>query len=259
MDTGSPRGGWYGGALSFYSGDVHETLPRASKTNTQWYMLTGYSDWRGRHLFLDTQVSVAYGSLKGHRDLIICGGTDVTCATPTYERQANSKRAGLLGALGATMGAMLHWSGLQVIPHVGLDLMSLREEGYTENGGGDGMNLQVEPYYANSVRTSLGTDVKGNVSLWGFDLSPEARLGYRYDFIGSPVRLKAAFDSTGGTAADGNTFTFVGPDPDTGNVLAGFSLGGSTDTWQVGLNYDWVRGNNGSTSQIATVSILGRI
>ena len=30
LDAGSPQGGWYGGALSFYSGDVSETLPRAA-------------------------------------------------------------------------------------------------------------------------------------------------------------------------------------------------------------------------------------
>jgi hypothetical protein len=259
MDSGSPRGGWYGGALSFYSGDVIETLPRASKTNTQWYMLTGYTDWRGRHVFLDTQGSLAYGSLLGHRDLIICGGTEITCQTPIYERQADSKRAGLLGALGATTGVILHWGGMEVTPHIGLDAMSLREDGYTEYGGGDGMNLQVAPYYANSLRTSVGTDLKANITIWDFTLSPEARLGYRYDFINSPVRLKAAFDSTGGTAATGNTLTFVGPDPDTGNVVGGLSLGASTDSWHVGVNYDWIRGNNGSTSQIATVSVLGRI
>ena len=73
------------------------------------------------------------------------------------------------------------------------------------------------------------------------------------------MKLKAAFASTGGTGANGNSFTFVGPDPDTGNILAGATLGASTDTWQVGLNYDWIRGNNASTAQIATISVLGRI
>ncbi len=71
-----------------------------------------------------------------------------------------------MGALGATTGAMLRWGGLQIIPHAGLDLMSLREEGYTENGGGNGMDLMVEPYYANSARTSIGSDFKGDIGLW---------------------------------------------------------------------------------------------
>ncbi len=91
----------------------------------------------------------------------------------------------------------------------------------------------------------------------GFTLTPEARLGYRYDFITTPVKLKAAFLSTGGTNTAGNTFTFVGPDPDTGNFLAGASLGASTDSWQFGVNYDWIRGNNGSTAQIGMLDGSG--
>ena len=76
----------------------------------------------------------------------------------------------------------------------------MREEGYTETGGGDGINLQVAPYYANSLRGSLGSDFKTNFDLLGATISPEARLGYRYDLVDSPVKLKAGFASTGGLA-----------------------------------------------------------
>ena len=85
------------------------------------------------------------------------------------------------------------------------------------------------------------------------------RLGYRYDFVGAPVKLKAAFASTGGLNAPGNNSPLIGPDPDTGNALAGFSLGGGTDAWNIGINYDWIRGNNASTTQVGTITLLGRI
>src|SRR6185312_13726135 len=114
-------------------------------------------------------------------------------------------------------------------------------------------------YYANSARTFLGFDAKKSFDLLGTSFSPEVRLGYRYDLVSSPVKLKAAFASTGGLTAPGNSFTFIGPDPDTGNVLAGFSLGGGTDTWHLGVDYDWIRGNNASTTQIGTLTLLGRI
>ncbi|HEX4118188.1 MAG TPA: hypothetical protein VHX99_05250, partial [Rhizomicrobium sp.] len=77
--------------------------------------------------------------------------------------------------------------------------------------------------------------------------------------VNMPVKLKAGFASTGGIGVPGNTITFVGPDPDTGNAVAGLSLGAGTDTWQLGVNYDWIRGNNGSTSQVGTLTLLGRI
>jgi outer membrane autotransporter protein len=187
--------------------------------------------------------------MKGERDLFI--GNQL--------RIAQGKRASLLASLGATTGVFLKYGSFDVTPHISLDGMTMREEGYTETGGGDGFDLQVAPYYASSLRAFLGADVKTSFSLWDATLSPEARLGYRYDFIGTAVKLKTAFASTGGLDAPNNTFTVIGPDPDRGDVLAGFGLSGGTDTWNIGINYDWIRGNNASTTQVGTITLLGRI
>ena len=249
LDGGSPRNGWYGGAFSFYSGDVIQTLPRDTKTHTQWYMFTGYTDWKGKHLFFDTQLSAAYGNLNGARDLIVSGSI----------REASGKRAALMGAAGANMGAIFGSDRFQIVPHFSLDGLTLREEGYTETGGGSGMNLQVAPYYANSLRTAFGIDLRSSFPLFGINMTPEARIGYRYDLANSPVKLKAGFLSTGGVNGANNAMTFVGPDPDTGNILGGLSLSFGTDTWHLGVHYDYLRGNNGSVSQVGTFTLLGRI
>ncbi|MEP6829115.1 MAG: autotransporter outer membrane beta-barrel domain-containing protein [Rhizomicrobium sp.] len=249
MDSGSTRGGWYGGAISYYSGDVSQTLPHHSITHEQWYMLTGYSDWRGKHVFIDTTGSVAYGSFNGDRSL----------AVGDVSRTAVGKRAALLASLGATGGFYLKYGFLNILPHIGVDGLTTREEGYTETGGGEGLDLQLAPYYANSLRGSIGTDFKTNFNIFGATVSPEARVGYRYDVVNTPVKLKGGFVSTGGLNTPNNTFTFVGPDPDSGNAVAGLSLGAGTDTWHLGVNYDWIRGNNGSTTQVGTLTLLGRI
>jgi hypothetical protein len=249
LDGGSPRNGWYGGAFTFYSGDVSQLLPRATRTQTEWYMLTGYTDWRGKHVFLDTHLDVAYGNFQETRELIVGG----------IVRDALSKRPGAMLAGGVNAGVVLNKLGMEITPHVSLDGLTLREEGYTENNGGAGFNLAVAPYFANSLRAALGTDVKGSINVFGFDLTPEGRIGYRYDLLHQAVKIKAAFDSTGGLGTAGNTMTFIGPDPDTGNVFTGLSLGAGTDTWKLGVNYDWVRGNNGSTTQVGTLTVLGRI
>lgn len=249
VDGGSPRGGWYGGAFTFYTGDVAQLLPRATKTNTQWFMLTGYSHWQGRKVFFDTQISAAYGQFNTTRPLSVSGTT----------RTSSSKRPAAMGAIGAKGGVMLKYLGIDTDPYISLDGMTLREEGYVETGGGPGFNLQVASYYASSLRTALGVDFKKSLSLWGMDLTPGARIGYRYELLQQPVKIKAGFESTGGLGTAGNVLTFVGPDPDTGNTLLGASLGLGTDTWHVGLNYDWVRGSNGSTTQVGIISVLGRI
>ncbi len=249
MDGGSPRNGWYGGAFTFYTGDVTQQLPRATRTNTQWYMLSGYTDWRGKHVFLDTQISAAYGNFEETRNLDVGG----------LFRTATSRRPGAMVALGVNTGAILHYSGIEVDPHISLDGMTLREEGYQEANGGPGLDLDVAPYFASSLRTAVGADFKTRITVWDFDLTPEARLGYRYDLLQQAVKIKAAFESTGGRGTDGDTMTFVGPDPDSGNAIVGLGLGASTDTWQLGVNYDWIRGNNGSTTQVGLITVLGRI
>jgi hypothetical protein len=249
LDGGSPRNGWYGGAFTFYTGDVVQDEPRDTRTNTQWYMLTGYTDWHGKHAFLDTNLTAAYGDFDESRFMDVGG----------VVRDATSKRPAAMLALGANTGLTLHYSGIEVDPHISMDGLTLREEGYQEANGGPGLDLDVAPYFANSLRGALGADIKGDISLWGFDLTPEGRFGYRYDFLQEAVKIKAAFESTGGRSTTGNTMTFIGPDPDTGNAIAGLSLGAHTDTWELGLNYDWVRGNNGSTTQVGILTVLGRI
>ena len=250
VDGGSPRNGWYGGAFTFYSGDVSQLLPRATKTQTEWYMLTGYTNWRGKRLFIDSQISAAYGNFSETRSIIV----------GSVARYAASKRPGAMLALGANAGIITHvLGGIEIDPHVSLDGLTMREEGYTETGGGSGFNLAVAPYFANSLRTAVGADVKGTITAFGIDLTPEGRLGYRYDLLHQPVKIRAGFDSTGGLGTTGNTMTFIGPDPDSGNAILGLSLGAGTDTWHLGVNYDWVRGNNGSTTQVGTLTVLGRI
>ena len=249
VDGGGPRNGWYGGAFTFYTGDVQQQLPRTSKTNSQWFMLTGYSHWQGRKVFFDTQLSAGYGQFNSERPLTFGGGT----------RTATSKRAGTMGALGAKGGLMLNYFGVDMDPYLALDGMTLREERYTETGGGPGMNLVVDSYFASSLRSTVGLDMKKVLPIWGFELTPGARIGYRYELLQQPVKVKAGFESTGGLATAGNVLTFVGPDPDKGNTLLGVSLGAGTDTWHVGVNYDWLRGSNGSTTQVGIISVLGRI
>ena len=250
MDGGSKQDGWYGAAFTFYTGDVAGVAPLTSKTNTEWYMLTGYTDWKGRHLFFDTQATVGFGNLLGRRFLTLSSIT----------RTAESKRTSMMGALGATMGATLKYAGINVVPHISLDGMTLREEKYTETGGGNGFDLAVGSYYATSLRTFVGSDFYRDINLGLFSLRPEARFGYRFDFLNNPVKLDTQFVSTiGSSGTFSGPFTLTGPNTGRGDLLAGFSLGASSETWSLGLNYDWVRGAHGSTTQVGTLSLLGRI
>ncbi|MGZ6021315.1 MAG: autotransporter outer membrane beta-barrel domain-containing protein [Rhizomicrobium sp.] len=265
LDSGAPEDGWYGAAFTFYTGDVQAgsgTTKPTSKTGELWYLLTGYTDWRGRGLFVDSQVSVGYGQLKGKRFLDLTVPVAGTTNTTTFSREADSNRAALVGTLGLTTGVLMKFGSTFFTPQLSIDGLTMREEGYTEINGGSGFDLAVKPYYANSLRAFLGTEVRQDINLGDFFLQPSARVGYRFDFLNDATKLRAQFsDSNTATLGTnpGTPFTIRGPDPSRGNIVGGLNLNATTDNWTIGLSYDFVRGSNNATEQTGTLSLLGRI
>jgi hypothetical protein len=263
LDGGAPDAGWYGAAFTFYTGDVQAGPTGAapnSKTGELWYLLTGYTDWRGKGLFLDTQVSVGYGQLKGKRFLTLT--IPVTNGFTTFTREADNTHAALVGSLGATAGAVMKYGSTTVTPQISLDGMTLRQEGFTEANGGNGFNLRVRSSYANSMRVFLGTEARQDVDVGDFVLQPSARVGYRFDLLNGAEKVRAQFadiDSNTSGLQSGDIFTIKGPDPSRGNFVGGLNLNATTDNWTIGLSYDFVRGDNNATEQTGVISLLGRI
>jgi hypothetical protein len=260
MDGGSISSGRYGAALTFYTGDTHEKVPRTSKTTSEWYMLTGYSDWRGKGLFFDSQINVGYGNLKGRRVLSIDDLNGNTLIT----RTAVGKRASEMASGGFSTGFIFNSGGTVLMPQFSMDALTLREEGYTESGGGPGMDLHVQPYYANSVRAFLGADLRQDLKLDGFYLQPELRAGYRYDILSGQTKLKVNFagdQTVSPVVAPGAQFTITGPDPAKGNLVLGGGLAVTTDAWSVGVTYDYTQGIGGTkgVNQDAMITLIGRI
>ena len=261
-DGGNPRNGRYGAAFQFYSGDTNEKAPRTDKTNSEWLMLTGYTDWRGKGLFLDTQGSIGYAQLHGQR-FITVGPTGATVS-----RDARGDRAAEFLSGGVTTGVILAAGGTVFMPQISLDGLTMREEGYTETSSTatnliakdqDGFDLTVKPNYMNSLRAFVGADVREDLNFGGFYLQPEIRAGYRYDFIDGQEKVKAAFVSQAADPA--NYFTINGPDPARSNLVLGGGLATTTGAWSVGVNYDYVKGFGGTTSlnQVGTITIVGRM
>lgn len=255
-DTGAPDTGRYGAAFTFFSGDQTNKSFNFDKTNNEWYMLTGYTDWRGKGLFLDSQLSVGYGNLTTSRYLDLYNAS----GSLDLQRLAQGKTAGLTLAGGVTSGVIFTYGGTVLTPQISLDGMMMRQNGYRENGGGsgvtgqDGLDLIVQPYYANSARGYFGTSVRHDINFGDFYLQPELRVGYRYDFLAQAVKLKAAF-----VATPDSQFSLTGPDPEKGNVVAGASLAVSQGTWSFGVNYDYLSGIGGAVDQIGTITLLGRL
>ncbi|GAA0524905.1 hypothetical protein FHS83_001867 [Rhizomicrobium palustre] len=266
IDSGSPKYGWYGLALTYYQGDVNE-LARNAHSNEQWYLLSGYTSWRGKGLFLDTKIDAGYGNITGKRVQLLGIPNSAGTGVSYYSRQADNKHAGALVSGSVVTGAAFSYGAATLMPQINLDGMLLREEGYTEkNPGtttvGDGFDLKVQQYYAKSLRAFVGLNARYDLDLGGIFLQPEGRAGYRYDFLNDPAKVKAAFayaNITANSITAGDTFTLTGPEPSQGSFVLGGSLAATTDAWTLGLNFDFVKGSNGAFQQIGTVHLLGRI
>jgi len=266
VDSGSPKYGWYGGALTYYAGDVGE-LKRNSKTHEQWLLLSGYSVWRGQGLFFNSKIDAGYGQFDGKRTITLVTSTASSSTTTYYSRTAENKHAGALLSGGVSTGAYVNYGALTLSPTVSLDGLVMRENGYTENNPGtattgDAFDLKVKPYYAKSLRAFFGLDTRYDINMDDFLLQPELRAGYRYDFLTDPQKLKVAFayaDESGSVAGPGTEFTVTGPDPAKGSFVLGGTLGATTKDWTLGLHFDFVKGSNGVLQEVGTLSITGRL
>lgn len=255
-DEGGPEDGRYGGAFQFFNGGERENAPGSSKTTSEWYMLTGYTDWRGKGLFLDTQATVGYVNLKGNRYLNLeVPSTTTTGTLLPYGRDAYEQHPGEYLAGSAMTGAIFNEDATVITPELSLDGLVMREEPYTEAGGGNGFDLHVASSYAQSLRAFTGVDVRQDIDLTDFLLQPEIRAGYRYDFANGIQSLKANFASV----SPQSVFDVSGPRPDKGNIVAGGGLAVTTGAWSLGLGLDYLRAGSGNTAEEGTITLLARI
>ena len=161
---------------------------------------------------------------------------------------------------GLTSGAIFNFGSTVITPQVSLDGLTMREDSYTEaNGGdvtgGDGFDLHVQPYYASSARTFVGADLREDINFGDFYIQPQARVGYRYDFLDGAVKLNANF--VGVSPLD--EFSIEGPEPSKGNIVLGGGLAFTTGAWSLGGSFDYLRANSGNTQMDGMLTLLGRI
>lgn len=247
-DEGDAADGRYGAAFTFFSGGMSAKAPLLQKTNSEWYMATGYTDWHGQVFFLDTQATVGYAHLTGSRTIDLNG----------FKRTANNTRPAEYLAGGATAGLQYDVLGAAVMPQISLNGLAMRQEGYSETGGGgqtgDGFDLHVQPDYAASLRAFAGVDARGDMNFGDFLFQPEARAGYRYDFANGQEDAKVNFVAVQPLTE----FEVSGPKPEKGNALAGAGVGVSTGAWSIQLGVDYLYASSGNTSEEGTLTLLGR-
>lgn len=245
-DSGDPESGRYGIAFGFFTGDASEKAPRDTRALTEWYLLSLYSNWKGRGLFFDTQATFGYGDFNGRRDVHV--GDLVTRTVGDW--------SGYLGAAGFSTGFIFAANGTVFAPQISLDGTYLYEDAFEETGLDAGVDLAVGSRTSKSLRGFAGFAVRQDLAVGDVFVQPELRGGYRYEFLGEATETEAEFLTTRG--AGGSPFTVIGPEPVRGTIVGGASLAISTETWSLGFSYD-VTSTDGALAHYGVVTLLGRI
>lgn len=210
--------GAFGGSFAY----IHASDSGGSSNNavdSDQYELAAH--WRGQlgPLLAFARLSAAHIGFDGTRRF---DNGDVT-------RTANSNWNGKLYS--ATAGASYQWQmgRISLRPAIGIDYYRLKEDGYSESGGGDAFNLTV------LGRTSDETTASGTVTA-GYDFGSLKREDgwFRLELEGG--RRQIIGGSLGDTVAnfkDGDRFTLVADDR-TNGWTGRARLYGGTDTFRVG-------------------------
>ena len=242
-DSGSPKNGRYGGGFTFFAGNVTENKPRDSKTNIEWYMLSLYSDWRGRVLFFNSQANAGYGSFSGDRKILV----------GTLKRTASGSWSDYLVSGGFSTGLIFSSGSFVFMPEWNVDALYVSEGAYDEKGA-LGENLSVDLRKQKSLRTFLGLVLRDDIDLEGGYLQPELRGGWSYDFLNDPEDFTASF--AGAPVAP--KFSLTGPTPEASRLVGGASLSWAYRSWSLGFNYD-VTASSGALAHSGTLTVTGRI
>lgn len=173
-------------------------------------------------LTLDLYSGVGIDSFEHNRRVVI----------GSFEASPTSEWTGYHIAASARLGRDFEAGRYYFRPSVSVDYLSLFESAYTENGGGDGIDLVIDDRESSNFTATglmtVGARFEGQNSWWG----PHARLGFRNEFGGSEVETLARFDGYD------ETFTLRSQQlPGTGFIF-GFGIGAGSGYSTFSFDYD---------------------
>ena len=241
VEWGDLGTGRLGVGYTFFSSQETENHPRDTKTNGDWNMVSLYGGWRAGDVFVTPQVNLGQGDFRNRRTLNV--GTVI--------RTVSSSWSSYVAAGGFTSGYIMDVGGFQIIPEVSLDGLYLKQDAYSENGGG-GIGLSLRQQEQQSVRSFAGVLGQGNYTWDNGTLQPQLLVGWSHEFLNSPATIDGSFEST-----PGSPFHLVGPTLEPNKIIGGASFAYVLGNWSAGINYD-AAAASGSLAQSATISLSSR-
>lgn len=196
-----PQDNWrVGGLFSYARTNVgNEGNNTGSSASVNSYGLTAYAGYDGRPWYLNLTAGVARQHYSTSRTVGFTG----------FSGNASGSFRGMLYATSAEAGYPLAIGDVTLTPLAGVRYSTLRQDGYTESGGG-GAALVVSGSTNSSLKSQLGAKLERSVASSYGELKPFAQLGWNHEFHATRLVTNASFaaDNTGTTS-----FTAQGASP----------------------------------------------
>lgn len=199
---------------------------RPADTNVNLTELEGGAYWQATigGLRLDARAAGGYLFLTGVRGVQAAA----TATSSLLEATSKSDRNGYTISGRAGAAYQLDFGRFFLRPQAHYDYFRLNEDGYTETGGGTGLDLSVASREGDQS-SATGSVVLGAKFGTGFLVRPSLELGVRDVFSGD------AGDVVAGYAAGGATYRLTAT-PLTGTLpLARLALKGSAENFEIGI------------------------
>lgn len=211
--------GAYGFSAAFLTNEIRNAQrPAGSVLSASAIVSSVY--WRGeRHgLAFDASASGGYAWFKSDRRIV---DSDPVTGAQNLIRTPEADWSG--GMAAARFGVAYDWErgSYYVRPDAVLDAVYLSESGYSETGGGPGVDLHIAKRDAYEAAAEIGVLVGarfGRTFRWG----PELRIAYRAILGGGEADTEGYFLS-----APGNVFILPGLAKDDGRLVVRAALRGS--------------------------------
>ena len=172
--------------------------------------------------FLDALLTAGYQDHDSRRSLTPVGGAGH--ASADYDGYTLGGRL--------TLGSRMPLDSIELTPSLGLDVVSVHTDDFTENGGG-GANQIVEDETTTSVRGSIGLALSRTFQADDTVIMPEARARYVRELNDDSQQLSVATTGAPGTVSRLNS-----PEVDRDSVSLGAGLGVRV-TPRFGLRLDY--------------------
>lgn len=221
VETGTTLGS-VGVSLAFTSSDIEDPESEAQEILSASLVELGLY-WRAQGQYWTTwaRAAAGYATFDATRSLVGSG---------LYLNNKSSWDGFTLAAAG---GASYErkWGRLNIRPEVYGEYFSLHENARTEEGGGDGFDLDIDERDGHMLSAVAAVNIGYGFGSNGW-IRPEVRLGWRQNVSVDPGETIARF------ASGGSSFTLDPTDIEGGGPIAGFRLSVGNELGMLSINAD---------------------